>query len=117
MGSSANVSCAACGYTAVVTIGGGMDTYKVFLGWPVRCDGCRSVATANLREKPIKCLSCNSCRVVPYGEIRVPMEWKSGGESPMFECFEHVYYEKTHECPRCLKKSLKFNVSRTILFD
>ena len=117
MGSRADVFCHACGYETVVTIGGGMENYQVFSGWPVCCDNCGSVTTTNLREQPMKCLSCGSDKVTPYGEVKVRSERKQRALSPMFQWGERVYFEESHVCPRCSKNSLRFDTSNSIFFD
>ena len=63
MGQMIGFKCEGCGYTGNLRVGGIRRTYATNQPWPVYCEGCQSITTANYRSSPLICKSCGSDRV------------------------------------------------------
>src|SRR5690349_1871384 len=70
MGSLAEATCD-CGHTVGLMLGGGMNTFKTFCGFPALCHHCREVRTVNLLESPLKCHKCHRADVIAYDDARL----------------------------------------------
>jgi hypothetical protein len=60
MGSSTDAHCYSCGYDVFLMLGGGMANHTTFAAWPVTCENCNGVTTANFKLFPLACLKCGS---------------------------------------------------------
>ena len=72
MGSSADAHCENCGYSREgLVIGGSRSDFMTFAAWPVLCNSCQDVTSANMLAQPPTCEACGSTDVVAYGDLQV----------------------------------------------
>lgn len=70
MGSSTDAHCFACGYDTFLMIGGGMANWTTYAAWPVSCNTCKAVTTANFKELPLICEECGSHDVISPTDLQ-----------------------------------------------
>lgn len=104
MGTSANAECASCGYEEQLALGGGMRNFQTYAAWPVWCDACRRVTTANHLAEPIACERCGSDAVKMASD---PAVWRGDGKVTI--TWNDLKLTDGHyRCPRCDAFTLSF---------
>ena len=96
-----------CGYTYEnMYLGGGMRSID-YLSYPNYCKSCKSLFTANMKNKEIHCSNCKSTDILRYDDSSICGDL----EYPSFEwgTDEYLLSRENSLCPSCQKFSLKFN--------
>ena len=78
MGNSSDAHCFACGYDTGLFLGAGMSNHQTYAAWPVKCNQCKEVTTANHKSEPLTCNECNSLNVTSYSDKSL---WLGDGEN------------------------------------
>jgi ribosomal protein S27AE len=115
MGFSSDAHCFACGYDTVLLLGANRAIHRTYAAWPVSCESCAAVTTANFKEKPLTCAKCHSIVVQPMTD-----HWKGDGEET--EMWGHLKLTDGHyRCPKCSNFELRFGTNAgghgRIMFD
>lgn len=133
MAQSRHYSCSACGLEGSVTVGGVRSNYRTHSPFPVICRSCDDMRYFNKATKQgFCCLTCGSTNFVEYGNSTRSKEENQGIREKFYSLLEkrttktsqeqdlaglrrqHEYqppwYYGSHECPRCLKYSLRFSM-------
>ena len=109
MGMSSDAHCFACGYDTGLFLGAGMSNHHTHAAWPVKCNQCKEVTTANYKSQPLICSECNSPNVVPYSDENL---WLGDGENDsMLQWWDLKLTNGHYCCPRCGKYELKFGTN------
>jgi hypothetical protein len=107
MGSSTDAHCFACGYDTFLMLGGGMANFTTYAAWPVSCNVCSAITTANYKQSPLVCVECKSTNVIPMTD---PQEWKGDGET--IENWSDLTLTNGHyRCPKCGEFELRFGTN------
>jgi DNA-directed RNA polymerase subunit RPC12/RpoP len=105
MGTSIDAHCYSCGNDSFLRLGGGMRSYETYAAWPVSCNRCRAITTANFKESPLTCNQCGSRGVVAVSD---PAIWKGGTDRILETWGELKLYDGEYKCPRCDEFALRF---------
>jgi hypothetical protein len=93
-------------------LGGGMLSHHTLEAWPVTCNQCSAATTANFKNRPLRCLECDSVDVLPFDD---PTLWKGDGKPNV--CWGELKLTDGHyRCPKCGKYELNFSEGE-ILWD
>jgi ribosomal protein S27AE len=107
MGSSTDAHCYNCGYDVFLMLGGGMSNYTTYAAWPVTCNNCHAVTTANFKQLPLSCTKCESTDVLAFDSAE---SWKGDGET--IESWGELRLTSGHyRCPRCGEHELRFGTN------
>src|SRR5215467_2882136 len=104
MGTSSVAHCFSCGYGASFLIGGGERNFRTYAAWPVSCNHCAALTTANFK-KPLVCEVCHSPDVVPFSD---PSLWKGDGKEETERWGDLRLTDGHYRCPKCSKFELRF---------
>lgn len=85
--------------------------HETYAAWPVSCKTCAAVTTANFKETPLVCESCNSQDIIPPTDLQW---WK--GDGNVIESWgvrmgrddELTLTNGHYRCPKCGKFELRF---------
>lgn len=99
MGTSTDAHCFACGYDTLLRLGGGMSNFKTYSAWPVTCEKCAAITTANFKQSPLACERCESNDVKPMTE-----PYESWGNLALLT-------EGHYRCPKCHQRELRFGTN------
>lgn len=120
MGSIISAACTNCGFEDDrVVIGGGLKTFKEHSAWPVNCQECKTLRSANIVREPLACSTCGSTRITIYGS-RVQRQAKSSFEEndmPAASWGDYQLKSGPHMCPRCSTEGLVFQRGPSMFFD
>ena len=119
MGDSVIALCK-CGYNRLFLIGCGMMDFKDTCYFPCLCEKCRKIVRANVLSHHLKCPSCKTTELIPYGDPKLigkkgkkrVADWgvdKKLGR--VLRITDGEYY-----CPKCGENNLKFRDS-DVLWD
>ena len=110
MGMTSDAHCFHCGYDTVLGLGGSMRTFETHASWPVSCQACAEVTTANYLETPLFCEKCWSTDVVRVSD---PRFWKGDGNSRdgLAEERKAMMTDGHYRCPKCRKFELRFGTN------
>ena len=103
MGQVTEASCKSCGYFRSVSIGGVRSESRS--SWPVYCDACQTMRTANVRCVPLACDYCHSEHVTKYDARTLVI----GGTETVSEWSPDRLTDGLYFCPKCEKHELKFS--------
>ena len=107
LGKSSDAHCFACGYDKFLMLGAGMRNDTTHAAWPVSCEVCSEITTANYKQTPLVCDRCGTTNVL---FINDPEVWKGDGESRgnvgRFET-----HGRNYQCPRCEDFALRFGTN------
>jgi hypothetical protein len=107
MGTSTDAHCFACGYDAFLRLGGGMANHTWYAAWSVSWRKCSAITTANYKQSPLVCESCESTEVVPMADPAV----RKGGGKAVERWGELTLTDGEYRCPRCGEFSLRFGTN------
>src|ERR1035437_3421956 len=117
MGSSSDAHCFACGDDTFLMLGGGMANHTVYAAWPVSCNVCAAVTTANFKNTSLVCEKCQTTEVIPFTD---PSVWRGDGEETM-RWGDLRLADGHYRCPKCAKFELRFDTDvgghEKIMFD
>ncbi len=119
MGKSTDAHCFECGYDTQLFLGAGMLNHDTYAAWPVKCNECLEVSTANYISEPLICSKCQSTNVIPYTDENL---WLGDGDNDSLLQWGGLILTDGHYCfPRCRKYELKFGTNagkhQKIFFD
>jgi ribosomal protein S27AE len=107
MGTSTDAHCYNCGYDAFLMLGSGMVNYATYAAWPVTCNQCKGVTTANFKKRPLACGKCKSVNVLPFDSEKL---WRGDGE--VTERWGELELTDGHyRCPECGEYELRFGTN------
>jgi len=112
VGTSADAHCTSCGYHTSLALGGGMVDHATYAAWPVVCDSCSAVTTANFEQTPLVCEECNGSKVIPMSDGR---NWRGDGEV-VVDWGELILTDGHYRCPKCGAFELQF-VRGDVMWD
>jgi Zn finger protein HypA/HybF involved in hydrogenase expression len=81
-----------------------MSNHTFYAAWPICCDRCKAVTTANFRSLPLECEECRSTKVLAFDD---PTLWKGDG-IPSVGWDELELTDGHYRCPKCGKYELRF---------
>ena len=113
MGHVTGAKCSACGYSKSVSIGGGMLKFREFSTWPVFCDECKTMTSANVMVQPLACLECASESVTKYDADHLVR----GGSKTASQWSSDRLTDGDYFCPQCKTYNLHFSEMPLMLFD
>ena len=106
MGSSTQARCRSCGYDSdMLIVGSGMMEGNLY--WPVICEKCEEVTTANFERPRLQCRKCRTTRVIRISASKV---WKGDGNIVQ-EWGDYFVTDGHYQCPKCKKFELEFGES------
>jgi len=101
-----------CGYqTKNLGLGGGMQDFTTYCGFPYLCLNCREVTVANFLDAEPSCRSCGSRSITAYNAEPLMGERENGVVFNWYinsERGELTLPEGTYLCPKCERKTLRF---------
>lgn len=108
MGSMLKPICA-CGYESdQIPVGGGMSNFNVFCGFPAICAKCKKVVVLNYLEADHHCPTCHGA-VTFYDDPSTHGDGKMTVFDWNLEDGKKLRLSESQNlCPRCGKKTLKF---------
>ena len=120
MGFSSDAHCFACGYDTGLFLGAGMENNHTYAAWPVKCNECKEVVTANFKSEPLSCEECHGSDVIPYTDKTLSLG--DGDNESMLYWSGLKLTNGRYCCPRCGKYELKFGTNASgrharIMFD
>jgi hypothetical protein len=84
-----------------------MDNHTTYAAWPVTCESCSAVTTANFKQSPLVCGKCNGSKAVPITDSR---EWMGDGEV-IVNWGELTLTDGRYRCPKCGEFELRFGTN------
>ena len=105
MGSILDGHCRTFGFSARVTIGGGMMDFDHDSRWPVYCEACDTLRSANTTQSPLTCRTCGSDRVTKYDSTHLV----EGGSGTVASWGEDKLTDGNYWCPACKTHALQFS--------
>lgn len=102
-----------CGLNKLISVGGGMFTFKEIQYFPYLCLDCTDVVQVNSLSTLPKCPSCNSSKVSSYKDKNLI---GNISKDIVAMSFDNILYKGTYLCPKCNKMSLHF-INNGILGD
>jgi hypothetical protein len=84
MGSLAHCKCMNCSYSRSFFVGGLRSTFATDSPWPIRCQNCREITTANYRVPQLVCNQCGSKEVI---HMEDSSGWIGDGEITLYDWF------------------------------
>lgn len=115
---SIDAHCFACGYDALLMVGGLMANHREYSLGPVTCETCKAITTANFRAAALICEVCKGADVSP---MRVPTDGSQNGSfkggnavallpwEPGFN--DHLRLPDHYICPQCGLAELRFETN------
>jgi len=111
MGFSTDAHCFACGYDTALRLGGGMSNHATYAAWPVICQTCSAVTTANYKQASLICEQCELGNVISVtdprataGDGEVVEQWGFGRD-----CL--TLTNGHYRCPKCNATELRFGTN------
>lgn len=100
-----------CGWTSQFAVGRGQ--FDEFDGFPFYCrnKGSFELLDLNLSAEQLRCRSCGSTDVLPYGE---PPVSQPVGEQFVATCGPARLTVERHICPRCKTFTMRFETTRSV---
>ena len=81
-----------------------MSNHLTYEAWPVVCEDCAAVTTANFIEEPLVCKQCDGSTVTQIFDKR---NWRGDGESVVSWNGRHLT-NGHYRCPSCGEFELRF---------
>jgi len=101
-----------CGYkTENFALGGGMENFQTYCGFPYLCPTCREVTVANYLDATPSCDSCGTKSITSYATRALMGEREKGNAFDKYLGPERgtlTLPQGTYLCPKCEKKTLRF---------
>ena len=85
-------------------LGGGMRNFQTYAAWPVWCEACERVTTANHKSHPLLCERCGSDSVRTASD---PAVWRGDGDV-IISWQDLTLTDGHYRCPRCDGFTLSF---------
>jgi hypothetical protein len=104
MGHISSAVCHGCGYEARAVIGNSRANFRTVATFPVSCNVCKAVTSANFMKTPLTCDRCAKPDVVPFTDTSV---WKGDG-IPDEQWGDLTLTDGHYKCPKCSKFELRF---------
>lgn len=114
---STDAHCFSCGYDRPLMVGSLMSNFDEYSAWPVLCERCKEITTANHKATPLTCEVCKSSSVL---RIDHPANWLGDridewGEvvpvSPSLRTSDVPSLLGHYKCPYCGKFDLRFGTN------
>ena len=108
MGTSTDAHCYSCGYDELLLIGSGRSDMHTNLQWPVRCNGCVGITTANWKISPLKCNACGSTDVAA---LDTPKDLRDEGTGYGATWGLMQLKVGRYRCPKCADFQMKIGTN------
>jgi Zn finger protein HypA/HybF involved in hydrogenase expression len=86
-----------------------MSNHRTHAAWPVKCNQCKEVTTANFESQPLSCEECHGLDVIPYTDKNLSLG--DGENGSMLHWGNLNLTNGRYCCPRCGKYELKFSTN------
>jgi hypothetical protein len=118
MGHQATAVCDSCNYEADYVVGGNMANFREVAMFPVCCDVCRALTSANFMQRPLKCGHCGASGVRPFTDAGMSKgDGKDTAEEWLTPGLPLRLDDGHYRCPKCGEFCLRFAVRQGRFFD
>lgn len=90
-----------------------MSDFMHHSSWPIYCDACDDMTSANLVSDPLRCGSCGSEKITKYDRTHLVR----GGKVEIDSWGKDTISDGNYLCPRCKQYSLRFGGDNIAIFD
>lgn len=90
-----------------------MASYRTHSAWPVYCQTCDDITTANVLSEPLACRKCNSSAVTKYDDKNLV----KGGTRNIISGWDDHITDGNYFCPKCKNHALRFKEYPDINYD
>lgn len=113
MGTSTDAHCYACGYDDMQLIGSGRTDMETNLRWPIICNHCQRVTTANLKASIPR---CNKCESSDLSALDDPANFRGDGGAVAVRWGKMELRDFSFLCPKCSAFEMRMGTNPTQRF-